>query len=108
MDFRFTDILRGYITQRIMWEFNYQLGFHSPNTYQIRNEHDYFKDFLGEISMYQNVPKLIRILNNIDLQGESIQNCLLKIYDLLYVNEIVKENELKNLHNWIKDFNFKK
>ena len=108
VDFRFTDILRGYITQRIMWEFNYQLGFHSPNTYQIRNEHDYFKDFLGEISMYQNVPKLIRILNNIDLQGESIQNCLLKIYDLLYVNEIVKENELKNLQNWIKDFNFKK
>jgi hypothetical protein len=50
----------------------------------------------------------ICILKNIDLQGESIQNCLLKTYDLLYINEIVKESELKNLHNWIKDFNFKK
>ena len=108
VDFRFTDILRGYITQRIMWEFNYQLGFHSPNTYQIRNEHDYFKDFLGEISMYQNVPKLIKILNDINLQGENIQNCLLKIYNTLHSNQIVKESELKNLNNWIKDYNFNK
>jgi hypothetical protein len=105
VDFRFSDILRGYIAQKIMWEFNYKLGFHSPNTYQIRNQHDYFTDFLGEISMYQNVPKVIEILNSVIIDGKTIENSLIKIYNLLYQNRIVKETELENLNNWIKDYN---
>jgi hypothetical protein len=103
VDFRFTDILRSYIAQRIMWEFNYKLGFHSPNTYQIRNAHDYFKDFIGEISMYENLPIIIKEFNNINLKNKSIEDCLLFIYDTLYKLKITKIEELTNLKNWIHD-----
>jgi hypothetical protein len=105
VDFRFTDILRSYITQRIMWEFDYRIGFHKPNTYQVRNEHDFFKDFLGEVSMYQNLPKVIDMLNNINLKNRTIQECLTQVYNSLYEIQIVKIEELDNLDNWIKDYN---
>lgn len=103
VDFRFTDILRGYISQRIMWEYGYRLGFHSPNTFQIRNAHDYYVDFLGEISMYKNIPKVVDILNSINLSGETIIDNLLLIYELLCDNNIVDSKELVNLLNWIDD-----
>lgn len=105
VDFRFTDILRGYIAQRIMWDHGYRLGFHSPNTYQIRNAHDYYKDFLGEISMYQNIPKVVELLDQIKLPNDSIEKDLLLIYSSLENKNIVSKLEIENLNNWIKDIN---
>ena len=105
VDFRFTDILRGYVSQRIMWQYGYRLGFHAPNTFQVRNAHNYFKDFLGEISMYKNTPKVIDTINSTDLSGKSIGESLLLIYDVLCSNNIVENKELVNLSNWIEDIN---
>ena len=105
VDFRFTDILRGYIAQRIMWDHGYRLGFHSPNTYQVRNAHDYFKDFLGELSMYKSIPKVVEILDSLDLSSTTISESLLLVYGALCSNNIVEDTELVNLSNWIKDIN---
>lgn len=105
VDFRFTDILRGYVAQRIMWDHDHVLGFHSPNTYQIRNVHDYYTDFLGEISMYKNVPKVIKVLNSLDFSKKTILESLFLTYDSLYNNNIVEHAELINLSNWIEDIN---
>lgn len=107
VDFRFTDILRGYIAQRIMWEYGHNVGFHRPNTYQIRNAHDYFKDFLGEISMYKQVPEVIAILDRTKLKGLSIQEDLTTVYEALYSIGVVTEEELANLSNWISDLSCK-
>ena len=105
VNFRFTDILRGYVAQKIMWEYNYLLGFHSPDTFQIRNKHDYFKDFLDEIFMYVNIPKIIKILNEIKLTGECMANDLYLIYEKLYNENIVNKSELISVKNWIEDYN---
>ncbi len=105
VDFRFTDILRGYIAQRIMWDHGYRLGFHSPNTYQVRNAHDYFKDFLGELSMYKLIPKVVEILDSLDLSSKTISESLLLVYGALCSNNIVEDTELVNLSNWIEDIN---
>lgn len=105
VDFRFTDILRGYIAQRIMWDRGYRLGFHSPNTYQVRNAHDYFKDFLGELSMYKSIPKVVEILDSLDLSSKTISESLLLVYGALCSNNIVEDTELVNLSNWIEDIN---
>jgi hypothetical protein len=53
--FRFTDILRGYIAQRCLWEHNNMLGFTQATVYQERNEHDLMKDFRSEIPCYVSV-----------------------------------------------------
>jgi hypothetical protein len=103
VDFRFTDILKGYIAQRIMWDYGYQVGFHYPNTYQVRNEHDFYKDFLDEISMYRSIPSLMNTLESIKLQNESIENDLFSVYSALLDIGIVKEEEMINLQHWIDD-----
>lgn len=103
VDFRFTDILRGYIAQRIMWEYGHTLGFHGPNTYQIRNAHDYFKDFLGELSMYRQVPEVIQMLDSLELRGVSIEEDLVTVYNSLQSIGVVQQSELVNLQNWIYD-----
>ena len=104
VNFRFTDILRGYVAQRIMWEYQYLLGVHSPDVFQIRNHHNYFKDFLDEISMYIAIPKLMDILNNIKLTGKSMTEDLYLIYKGLYDENIVMIDELSSVKNWIKDY----
>ena len=105
VDFRFTDILRGYIAQRIMWDHEYRLGFHAPNTFQVRNVHDYYKDFLGEISMYQSIPKVVEVLDTVELSNESIENDLSLVYSSLADKDIVSTLEIDNLKNWINDIN---
>lgn len=106
VDFRFTDILRGYIAQRIMWKYGYNIGFHSPNTYQIRNAHNYFNDFLGEIAMYTQVPIVIEKLDSVNFDGTSINDDLRIAYKSLCEINVVKKEELINLENWISDLQY--
>lgn len=100
--FRFTDILRGYIAQRGIWELNRNLAFVSSSVYQKRNEHDLMKDFFSEIECYLNVKKVVSILDSLSLTG-SPPNDIRTIYEELYNNNIVQEVELKALEAWIKD-----
>jgi len=60
--FRFTDILRGLVFQPIMWLYGYNLGFVNATVIQKRNPHDYFKDFLSELPMYQHCEEVIDLV----------------------------------------------
>lgn len=102
VSFRFTDILRGYVAQRGIWELNRNLAFVSPSVYQERNEHDLMKDFLSEIECYLNVEKVVSILDRLSLTGIPT-NDIRTIYEKLYKNGIVQEVELKALEAWLKD-----
>lgn len=106
VDFRFTDILRGYVAQRIMWDYGYKVGFHAPNTHQIRNAHNYYHDLLGELTMYKCVPNLLDILRGMEFNNKSIEMDLLDCYKKLHINNIVEESELQNLQNWTLDIEY--
>jgi hypothetical protein len=101
--FRFTDILRGLIAQPIMWLYGYHLGFVKASVIQKRNPHDYFKDFISEIPMYQHCENVIDIVNSAISGMESINNNLFSAYRELKNNGIVMENELITLEAWLKD-----
>ncbi len=101
--FRFTDILRGLIAQPIMWLYNYQLGFTNATVIQKRNPHDYFKDFLSEIPMYEHCEKIIDITNKVISINDSLHSNLYNTYDELHRNKIVEAKELITLEAWIKD-----
>src|SRR5258708_2242283 len=47
-----TDIWRSLVAQRILWENNWMLLFHSPTGVQARNEHNLMNDFENEIPGY--------------------------------------------------------
>lgn len=101
--FRFTDILRGLVAQPIMWLYDYQLGFTNATVEQKRNPHDYMKDFISEIPMYENGEKVIEIVSNAISEKVSIDNNLYNAYSALLKNKIIMDKELGTLEAWLKD-----
>ena len=99
---RYSDILRGYVGQRCLWEHDAYLGFTKPTLFQKRNVHNFMLDFEDEIPMYLLANKVIKLLLNIELTKSPFEN-LIKVYSILQENEIVKEGEIKSIENWIDD-----
>ncbi|SFF37681.1 STELLO glycosyltransferase family protein [Spirosoma endophyticum] len=101
--FRFTDILRGLIAQPIMWLYDYQLGFVNATVVQKRNPHDYMKDFVSEIPMYEYTEKVIDVVTRTISIDKSIESNLYDSYDSLLKADIVSANEMKTLEAWLTD-----
>lgn len=100
--FRFTDILRGYIAQRGIWEIGLILAFISASAYQDRNKHNLMSDFIDEIPCYMQVEKLIELLDKTKLRG-CLPDDLYIIYESLFKAGIVKRAELDGINAWVED-----
>lgn len=105
VSFRFSDILRGYILQPILWTKGYRVGFGSPTVYQKRNPHNYINDFEAEIPFYLNNENIISELVKVTSTKYSIEENMIKSYERLIELNIVKQRELKLLNLWFKDIN---
>jgi hypothetical protein len=101
--FRFTDILRGLVAQPIMWLYNYHLGFVNATVIQKRNPHDYMKDFISEIPMYQYCEKVIDIISGVITGEMLIEDNLFNAYQKLQLHNIVNVEELRTLEAWLND-----
>ena len=101
--FRFTDILRGLVAQPIMWLYDYQLGFINATVIQKRNPHDYMKDFISEIPMYQHCERVIELVLTSISKFDSIESNLYNSYKSLLNENIVCEKEMITLEAWLKD-----
>lgn len=101
--FRFTDILRGLVAQPIMWLYGYQLGFTKASVVQKRNPHNFMKDFVSEIPMYEHGENIIEIVTNAISVTDAIENNLYNAYEALLKQGIVCKNEMKTLECWLKD-----
>jgi len=100
VSWRFSDILRSYITQRLLWQDGFKLGFRKSIVFQDRFRTDYMRDFVDEIPLYTNVLKTINILDKIRFTS-SKQSNLIKVYTELANNNIVKKEELDILNVWL-------
>jgi hypothetical protein len=101
--FRFTDILRSLIAQPIMWLYDFQLGFINATVVQKRNPHDYMKDFLSEIPMYQHGEKVIELVSGSISKGQSMESNLYNAYRSLLKAKIVCNHEMNTLESWLGD-----
>jgi len=101
--FRFTDILRGLIAQPIMWLYGYQLGFINATVVQKRNPHDYFKDFISEIPMYQHCEKVVELVSSSISKSENIESNLYNAYNSLLKSDIICDKEMISLETWLQD-----
>src|SRR3989338_2120725 len=99
---RVTDIWRGYIAQRVLWELDGQLIFLSPCCYQIRNKHNLLNDLHEEADCYLKSENLINYLKLLKLKGE-IDEMLVFIYEHLVAKNFVKPEELNILTLWLKE-----
>jgi hypothetical protein len=102
VNFRFTDILRGYVAQRGIWEINLKLAFTSASVYQARNEHNLMADFIDEIPCYTQVDRVVDLLDKTTLLGHPADD-LRKMYEVLFSGGIVKREELDGVNAWIED-----
>ncbi|MDD4062428.1 MAG: STELLO glycosyltransferase family protein [Candidatus Pacebacteria bacterium] len=99
--FRFTDILRGYVAQRIIWNYGATVGFTGPSVYQERNKHNLINDFKEEIPFYVEIENIVKILDSI--KTKNMDKSLIGIYKNLNNNNHVRTEEIKILNAWITD-----
>ena len=98
---RYSDILRGYVAQRIMREFGYSVLYRKASVIHDRNKHDLFEDFKEEISMYTTVPAVVECLDKIDMTGLSMEAALVKAYRVLTRHNIICASESQYLNLWL-------
>lgn len=103
--FRFTDILRGYIAQRLMWQHDLHLGFTKSTVYQERNEHNLMRDFKDEIECYLNIKPIVELLDSLVLTSEPLLN-VEAAYTALSENGFAKSEELNICKAWITDLDY--
>ncbi len=103
--FRSCDIWRGLVALRILHLNSQSLIYSSATNFQIRNYHNFFKDFLDEIPVYLNSKKIIEILYSLKLTaGENkIMENLFLIYSKLIQKKIFPKKEMVYLNAWLKD-----
>ena len=99
---RFSDILRGYIAQRLLWHMGLMVGFLSPAVVQRRNLHDLMKDFRDEIDMQLEIKEIVRLLDSLHLKGETIRD-MRDTYRTLVREGFLEENELDAVDAWLED-----
>ena len=104
VSFRYSDILRSWVAQPILWAAGYRLGFTRATVFQERNPHDYMKDFESEIPMYLSSIQACEIIKSAVNPQNSILGNMWSAYSSLCQAEIVKESELKSLSEWFKLF----
>ena len=102
--FRMTDIWRSFIAQRILWENDSKLLFHSPSARQERNEHDLLKDFIDEIPGYKNNQIIVDCLISQKLKPgwDNLNYNLIRCYEALVEIKIFDSNELTLLNLWLE------
>ena len=101
--FRFTDILRGLVAQPIMWAHGYRLGFTQATVLQVRNPHDYVKDFESEIPCYLHPHQVIAAVSQAIDPAHTVAENLRRAYAALATAGIVTAPELELLDLWLAD-----
>lgn len=103
VSFRFTDILRGYVAQRGIWELGGRLAFGNASVYQERNAHNLMKDFKDELDCYTRVEDVVDTLDDCELSGDATKDIVV-MYRALHRIGVVDERELAALDAWIRDY----
>jgi hypothetical protein len=103
--FRTTDILRGFVAQRIAWAQGWSLLFHESPVYQDRNQHDLLSDFEQEIPVYLGSSRIAEELERVDIPSgvSGIPDALRLCYEGLLRAGIVVAGELTTLEAWLAD-----
>jgi hypothetical protein len=103
VNFRVTDILRGYVAQPILWAAGYRLGFTGPTVRQERNAHDLQADFASELPLYTEVERILSLVQEGVRADASISDNLYTVYHNLARAAIVQDKELDLLTAWLED-----
>ncbi|MBL9158886.1 MAG: DUF288 domain-containing protein [Verrucomicrobiales bacterium] len=103
--FRMTDIWRGFVAQRCLWELGCGLVFHAAEVHQERNLHNLQRDFEMEVDGYVQNARIAEVLEHLPLaEGpDAVSANLYSCYEALVKNAFFPEKELPLVAAWIED-----
>ncbi len=103
--FRMTDIWRGFVAQRCLWELGGGLVFHGPEVFQDRNPHDLMRDFADEVPGYLKNREIANQLEALTLQpgAGAVTNNLTACYEALIAQGHLPSDELELVRAWLED-----
>lgn len=103
--FRETDIIRGFVAQRVLWAMGTGICFQQADVIQERNEHNLLADLDQESRLYQKADEIRKSLETLELDsGESSISTNMKLcYQALLALEMVETTELDLLDVWFQD-----
>ena len=103
--FRMTDIWRGFIAQRCLWELDCGLVFHAAEVIQERNEHNLMRDFTDELPGYQRNRELATLLEGLSLEpgADAVKSNLTVCYEALVMAGFFPPEELELVTAWLSD-----
>lgn len=100
---RVSDIWRGYISQRLLWECDARLVFSGPNAIQNRNTHSLLHDFSQEQSLYLQASAFFDFLKQWKGRSTDPLELIEMLFSDLVHNAFFDPNELTLLRAWLKD-----
>jgi hypothetical protein len=103
--FRMTDIWRSFVAQRISWENDWSVQFHSPTVWQDRNAHDLMSDFSEEVPGYLHNARIAHEFDNLNLRTgiQNIGDNMLLCYESLVKMQLIDVTEIDLLKAWLED-----
>lgn len=102
--FRLTDIWRGFVAQRCLWELGHGLVFHAAEVFQERNEHDLVRDFEQERDGYTRHEELAHLLEDLSLEGPgNVGANLIACYRALVERGFLHADEMTRVTAWVED-----
>jgi len=102
---RMTDIWRGLVAQRCLWELGAQLEFHQADVRQERNEHDLMNDFDSETAGYLRNDEIRHVLESRVLKPgpAELRHNLHRCYESLVWAGVLPAAELVLVEAWLED-----
>ena len=97
---RFSDILRGYVAQPVMWAAGWHLGFTQASVTQRRNQHDLLADLVDEVPCYTLASEAFYIASASVRPEDTIAKNMRRAYAALAAAGILQKEELKYLSAW--------
>ena len=95
-----SDILRGYIIERFVYEYNGTIVYHNTNVY---NKYKFINNtnFFGEKEIFFNLNEIISIIKLNECSKDNSKNLLFSILSELIKKNILKNKELFKYIFWI-------
>lgn len=98
--FRMTDIWRSFVAQKVLWQDNEGVAFIGPNVVQLRNPHDFFKDFKDEVLGYLHNHEIRANMDSLSLNGMSPSAQLVACYQAMQSIGVVEAREFDVIGEW--------
>lgn len=99
---RVTDIWRGYVAQVLLARYGHTVLFTEPTMRQDRNAHNLLADFREETMLYQDVRRLVDILEKASASPDPLQ-ALKAAYEAMASEGLVGDADRKLAQAWVED-----